>query len=134
MKIFMHNYYFICYCTKSHLTGRFIVYIVLNSTTKWKVIFSERGKFICNNNLRSYRALSVHNTVLKFFASEVTVAQGNHWSGFYLVKAPYHDCLMLLTVFMAIPMIAFPWVRLYIYIYIYIYICLCHLREYALYT
>ena len=40
------------------------------------------------------------NTVLKFFASEVMVVQDKQWSGFYLVKASYHDCLMLLTVFL----------------------------------
>ena len=32
--------------------------------------------------------------VLKCLTSNVMVAQDNHWSGFYIVKAPYHDWFM----------------------------------------
>ena len=37
--------------------------------------------------------------VLNFLASDLAVANDNHWSVFYLVNMPYHDGFMLLTVF-----------------------------------
>ena len=72
------------YCTRSHLTGSFIVLLV----TCYQVTTAEK---------RFSRANVC--PVLKYLTSEVTVARDNHWSGFYLVKAPYHDCFMMIIVF-----------------------------------